>query len=222
MTTSRTESPDDSSRHTKPVAPSPTCDGVAAAVIPCVEIGDRSAPRAETASRSRTTRREKRAQQDDEFEAFFVATYPGLLRTMTAVTGSAEMAADALQDAYQRAYARWSRISRYDQPAAWIRRVAINRSRDLARSETRRRANEERAAEPRIVEEPTFDDAVPRMLSQLPDRQRTAMALYYIDGLSVEQTAQAMGLSTGAVKFHLNKGRAKLRPLLENRAGDDD
>ena len=78
------------------------------------------------------------------------------------------------------------------------------------------------AQQPQTVEEPTFDDAIPRMLSQLPDRQRTAMALFYIDGLSVEQTADAMGLSTGAVKFHLNKGRAKLRPLLENRAGDDD
>lgn len=166
----------------------------------------------------------RRSRDDADFEAFFVSSYPGLLRSMTAITGNAEMAADALQDAYQRAYARWSRISRYEQPTGWVRRVAINRSRDLARSDARRRRNEERAVEhaDSEIDEPAFDDTVPKMLQQLPDRQRTAMALYYIDGLSVEQAADAMGLTTGAVKYHLNKGREKLRPLLENRVSDDD
>ena len=218
MTKNRLDPGDDSSREAKPADPPATCTNVTAAVMPSLDVQTHP-ERRRSASRGPAARR---ARRDEEFEAFFLSTYPGLLRTMTAIAGDAELAADALQDAYQRAYARWSRISRYDQPAAWIRRVAINRSRDLARSEARRRSREERAIEPQTVEAPTFDDAIPRMLSQLPDRQRTAMALFYIDGLSVEQTADAMGLSTGAVKFHLNKGRAKLRPLLENRAGDDD
>ena len=165
----------------------------------------------------------RRSRIDDDFEAFFVTSYPGLLRSLTAITGNGEMAADALQDAYQRAYARCGRISRYDAPAAWVRRVAINRARDLARSEERRRRNEERASVDRpasVDAEPDLDD-IPALLQTLPHRQRVAMALYYVEGLSVEQTADAMKLTSGAVKYHLNKGREKLRPLLENRADDD-
>jgi len=156
---------------------------------------------------------------EQEFEEFFVSTYGGLLRTLTAVTGNAEMAADALQDAYQRAFVRWSKISRYDAPAAWVRRVAINRSRDLARSDSRRRANEERAADPELVvdEEVDVDNELLSLLRPLPERQRTAMALFYLDALSIDQVAEAMNISTGAVKYHLNQGREKLRPLLEQR-----
>lgn len=166
-------------------------------------------------SRPVSARRERR---EDDFEAFFTSSYPALLRTLTAITGNAELAADALQDGYQRAYTRWGRIGGYDNPAAWVRRVAINRARDLVRSDTRRRNNEERATagDDPVVAEPEVDE-VPALLVGLPHRQRVALALYYVDGLSVEQTADAMGLTSGAVKYHLNRGREKLRPILENR-----
>ncbi|MFQ5556738.1 MAG: sigma-70 family RNA polymerase sigma factor [Acidimicrobiales bacterium] len=154
-------------------------------------------------------------RHESEFETFFVANYGSLVRTLTVITGDAEMAADAVQEAFQRAYVRWGRIRRYDAPAAWVRRVAINRSRDLARSEQRRRRNEERAARPDVVEPVEPDHAIPELLAVLPHRQRTAMALYYLDGLSVEQVAATMDISDGAVKYHLNQGREKLRPLLE-------
>ncbi len=156
-------------------------------------------------------------RDDAEFEAFFVESYGGLLRTLTVIIGDAEMAADALQDSYQKAYVRWGKIRRYDAPAAWVRHVAINRSRDLIRSNERRRRNEERAAGPDHVVDPEVDDSLLSLLKPLPGRQRTAMALFYLEGLSVDQVADAMGVSSGAVKYHLNQGRAKLRPMLEQR-----
>lgn len=154
---------------------------------------------------------------DAEFEAFFVESYGGLHRTLTVIIGDAELAADALQDAYQRAYVRWKKIRRYDAPAAWVRHVAINRSRDLIRSNERRSRNEERAAGPEIVIDEQHDDSLLGLLQPLPERQRTAMALHYLEDLSVEQVADEMGISSGAVKYHLNQGREKIRPILQNR-----
>ena len=154
-------------------------------------------------------------RDDAEFEAFFVETYAGLLRTLTAITGEAEMAADALQEAYQRAYVRWGRIRRYDAPAAWVRHVAVNRCRDLVRSNERRRRNEELAVRPAYTEDSEAGDSLLGLLKPLPLRQRTAMALFYLEDLSVAQVADAMDISEGAVKYHLNQGREKLRPIIE-------
>lgn len=151
----------------------------------------------------------------DEFDQFFLDNHAGLVRTLTVITGDAELAADVVQEAFQRAYLRWNRIRRYDAPASWVRRVAINRSRDLIRSDQRRRRNEERAAPDEATTDVPGDHHLLQLLMRLPERQRAAMALYYLDGLSVEQVANEMSVSSGAVKYHLHQGRESLRPLLE-------
>lgn len=146
----------------------------------------------------------------DEFDEFFLANHAALVRTMTVITGDAAMAEDVVQDAFQRAYVRWRRVGRYDQPVAWVRRVAVNRSRDLIRSEQRRRGREERVAPPERVHDEVPDLDLPALLSGLSHQQRVAMTLHYLDGLSVQQAADAMDLSTGAVKYHLHEGRKRL------------
>ena len=99
--------------------------------------------------------------------------------------------------------------------------MAINRSRDLARADRRRRDREARVAPPESVAstEGLSDEAIAIRdhLQQLPERQRTAVALFYLDDLSVEQVADAMRISAGAVKFHLNKGRENLATHLRGR-----
>ncbi len=159
----------------------------------------------------------RRMRRRDDFDQFFINHHASLVRSLTAITGDSQLAADAVQDAFQRAYLRWGRISRYDNPATWVRRVAINRSRDLIRSDQRRRRNEGRAAPDEAVVDPESDSHLLPLLSQLPERQRVAMALYYLEGLSVEQVAEQMSLSQGAVKYHLHEGRERLRPLLEDQ-----
>jgi len=158
-------------------------------------------------------------RRPSDFERFFVENYGALVRTLTVITTDAELAADAVQEAFQRAYVRWGRVGSYDAPAAWVRRVAINVSRDLIRSQTKRRRNEERAAPRELVEEPArrVDSELPGLLATLPERQRVAMALYYLEQLSVSQVATAMEISEGAVKYNLNQGREKLRPLQAER-----
>ena len=121
-----------------------------------------------------------------------------------------------------RAYARWTRVRRYDAPAAWVRKVALNRSLDLLRSDQRRRTREERTAEldgpAREWSRPDIgtdlDGDLHAALAALPERQRMAVALHYVADMSVRDVADAMGISEGAVKFNLHQGRARLAEIL--------
>lgn len=161
------------------------------------------------------------SRPDHDFDRFFVDNYERLVRSLTAVTGDRELACDAVQDAFVKASARWRRISRYEDPVGWVRRVAINRSRDLHRSDQRRRRREQRAAADADQAQPdrTADLAgalhVSELFRALPDQQRRSASLFYVEQLSVAEIAAVLGLSPGAVKFHLNRARATLRDIVE-------
>ncbi|MGI9595603.1 MAG: RNA polymerase sigma factor [Acidimicrobiales bacterium] len=156
-----------------------------------------------------------------DFEQFFVANYDQLVRSLTAITGDAETARDCVQDAFIKASTRWRRVRRYDSPITWVRRVAINRSRDLHRADQRRRRRERRvapASDQRSEDESGLVDGSMRLLDllrQLPDRQRSVAALFYVEDLPVAEIATILGISSGAVKFHLNKARQALRGAME-------
>jgi RNA polymerase sigma-70 factor, ECF subfamily len=152
-----------------------------------------------------------------DFDATFRAHYWPMVRALAVACGDREVAADAVQDAFTRAYARWRRISRYDDPPGWIRHVALNRIRDHFRKAARGRravqrlAGRERAEVP--APEPTGDVAA--LLGALSPQQRTAAALFYVEQCSVREIADAMDLTEGAVKYHLHAARAALKGTVD-------
>ncbi len=159
-----------------------------------------------------------------DFDTFFTTHYGPMVRTLTLIGGDREAAADCVQDAFVRAHARWRRVSRYDAPAAWVRKVAVNRLRDVKRSDARRRRREDRVADaaPGAAAQPArLDDDLMAAVGSLPERQRIAVALHYLEDLSIGEIAQVMAISSGAVKYHLHEGRAKLEPLLAARFGSE-
>ncbi|WP_205787387.1 RNA polymerase sigma factor [Specibacter cremeus] len=60
---------------------------------------------------------------------------------------------------------------------------------------------------------------VTRYLDELPDRQRTVVALCDVDGLGVDQVCEILGISPGNQRVLLHRGRARLRQLLEDYYG---
>lgn len=153
-----------------------------------------------------------------DFDETFREHYWPMVRSLSVACGDREAAADAVQDAFTRAYGRWRRISRYDQPAAWIRHVALNRLRDHFRHEARGvRARERMALDvPATVEAPSLpDDALLAAVRRLPTQQQIAVSLFYVEQLTVREIAASMKLSEGAVKYHLHAGRSALRASIE-------
>ena len=152
----------------------------------------------------------------DGVAALFRAHYTRLVRALAVVCGDGDLAADAVQEAFARAHTRWRTIRHYDDPVGWVRRVAINLLRDDQRRNTRKRRAVERLAAmtPATTPPPAEPDATATMLASLPQQQRTAAALFYVDGLSVDEVATAMGIAPGSVKSHLHDARRSLRTKL--------
>ena len=154
--------------------------------------------------------------EDLGLERVFRREYAGLVRTVAVVVGSADAAADAVQDAFVQASRHWARVRTYDDPAAWLRRVALHRALNQRRGRQRRDAALPRLATLRpVVEdaEPAFDfDAA---LRRLPRRQRAVVALFYVADLPVAEIATVLGIAEGTVKSHLHDARRALAPQLE-------
>ena len=158
-------------------------------------------------------------------DSLFRAHYGRLVRALTLACGDPEVAADAVQEAFVKAHLHWRRIQKYDDPVGWIRRVAINRLHDDHRRQTRKgQAMQRLAGEPPVdsVEQHGFDSDLPAILAQLPKQQRIAMALFYVDELSIAEVAVALDVSEGAVKSYLHQGRARLRSVVATEAVHSD
>src|SRR3954467_14502477 len=65
--------------------------------------------------------------QELRFDDFYTAEYPSVVRLAFALTGRLAVAEEMAQEAFLAAYRRWNRISRYDEPGAWVRRVVTHR-----------------------------------------------------------------------------------------------
>lgn len=156
---------------------------------------------------------------DRTFDTFVGARSTALLRTAYLLTGDRGHAEDLLQTALLRTARHWSRAR--DAPEAYARQVLVNLSKDRIRWFLRRPRETSLPADADQVRgaDPGFDRVtdrgeVMRALAQLPTRQRQVIVLRFVEDLSVEQTAQLLGFSTGTVKSYTSRALARLRELL--------
>src|SRR5215475_4634817 len=68
----------------------------------------------------------RRVSGEADFTEFYSATFAPLTAQLHAFIGDHADAQDLVQEAYLRAYSRWSTVSKYDDPLAWVHRVAWN------------------------------------------------------------------------------------------------
>ena len=153
---------------------------------------------------------------DDGFAAFYAGSYRRLLGQLFAVTGDLAEAENVLQEAYARAFTRWSRVGGYDLPEAWVRRVALNLAAMAERSLRRRARALLRLGPPPLVPEldPELVD-LRHALAALPLAQRQVIVLHHLVGLPVEEVARELRLATGTVKSRLARGRAAMASTLQ-------
>ena len=154
----------------------------------------------------------------ESFDAFYRREFGSVARLILVMTGRPALAEELAQEAFLAACQRWDRVSTYDDPAAWVRRVALNRATSMWRRATVEVALLARLRLERPGESTAFDadnelwDAV----RALPTRQRQVIALRAIEDMSVAEIALVLECSTDTVRTHLRRARRTLAQRLDD------
>lgn len=145
-----------------------------------------------------------------DFEAT-VREHEGRLHRLTwLLTLSREDAADITQETFARAWRERETFATHPDPAAWLRRVAVNLCWDRSR-----RRNVRRRRDPLLATDPTTvldetDLDLHRAIASLSDRQRQVVVLRYWEDLDLRSCADEMGISLGSAKKHLARAHDAL------------
>lgn len=156
-----------------------------------------------------------RVRSESEFIALYESRFSELAAQVYAYTSDASEAQDLVQEAFLRAWQRWDTIGGYDEPLAWIRRVAWNlaTSRHRRNAVARRFLQRAQAPEPHPGMSPDHV-ALVAALRQVPEKQRRAVVLHYLGDMSVADIAAQTGAKEGTVKSWLHRGRSELARYL--------
>lgn len=162
------------------------------------------------------------SSRDEAFTQFVTQARPGLLRSARLLTtGDQSRAEDLVQQVLVRLYVRWPSVARADEPVRYAHRSLVNAFIDDTRRAHRRR--ERSFGDPTVAEvvtpgdetsDPVVRQQVLRALAALPPGQRAVVVLRHWLDWSVEQTADALNISTGSVKSQNHKALAALRESL--------
>ena len=154
-----------------------------------------------------------------EYAWFFRAEFPGVLRTVFLILHDRGRSEDVTQEAFIQLLAQWKKVSRYDRPDAWVRRVAI---RQAVRTMKRDRMRTELERAEAVAPDPDLPDVdLARAVQRLPAMQRVAVVLFYFEDRPVAEIADILDISDGSVKVHLYRARQRLAALLEGEVGRD-
>jgi len=154
--------------------------------------------------------------RDNAFCDYVTERRAQLYRSAYLLCGDPHRAEDVVQDALMRLYVAWPRAARANNVDAYARRIVLNSHYDQARRPWRREkavaAGPDRAMPDGFPAEDA--QALWAALRQLPTGQRKVVVLRHIWGLSVEETAVDLGISTGTVKSQTKDALAALRRAL--------
>ncbi len=160
----------------------------------------------------------------DAFEAFFARHRALIFRTAYGLTGDQHVAEEVLQDTFVRAYRHRATLQLDRSPVPWLYRVAINlcysrlgrRRRDSEPiDETASRLRDGAGGPAEGAERAELREIVRMGIAALPEKQQSVVVLYYLHGMSLQETADALGIRLGTVKSRLHYALRALRANLE-------
>jgi RNA polymerase sigma-70 factor (ECF subfamily) len=155
----------------------------------------------------------------ESYTWFFTSEYPQVVRLLTVVLHDPGAAEDIAQDAFVRLHRHWGKVSRYDSPEAWVRRVALNCAFSWRRRERRRMEREVSAADghlsPRRAPDSDLSEVI-TAIRTLPPRDRALIALYHLEDRPVAEVAELLDMKVGAAKVALHRARRRLAEALSD------
>jgi RNA polymerase sigma-70 factor (ECF subfamily) len=153
------------------------------------------------------------------FEDLFHTERTRLFRALCVLTGNRAEAEDLAQDAFLRVWSTWDRVGAMNDPTGYLYRTAMNGARSRYRRSVLALKRQLKPSEHRD-EVSMADDRVElaHSLARLTHKQRAAIVLLDLVGLSSEEAGAVLGIAPGTVRTQASRGRAVLR----RQAGDDD
>jgi RNA polymerase sigma factor (sigma-70 family) len=154
-----------------------------------------------------------------DFAVFFAEQQAPLFTALFFVTGNRADAAELAQDAFLKLWERWDEGQRFQDPTAYLFRVALNGWRMRLRSA--RRAMTHRVApgtDPDPFAEIDLQDEVRGLLQRLAPRQRAALLLTDQYGYTSAEAAEIMGIRPSTVRALATQARAAIRSSEEPHA----
>lgn len=144
------------------------------------------------------------------FEAWYREEHRRLVTALAMVAGDRQEAEEAAAEAFARCLARWGTPEQPRNPSAWTYAVGVNLLR--RRWKHRRREADHLAAQPPPAAVEGDPQAIElwRAVAALPPRERMAVVLRYVGGLTEKEVAEAMKVRPGTVATALSRARAKL------------
>jgi RNA polymerase sigma factor (sigma-70 family) len=139
------------------------------------------------------------------------------------VLGRNDLAEDATQQTFVRAWQAADRLDVERDPASWLATIAKHAAIDVYRHESRRRADslaDVAANDPAVVTLPpeldTLDAAwhVRRAIDALPPDEASIVRLQHLEGLTHNEIAEQLGIALGTVKSRSHRAHRKLAGLL--------
>lgn len=153
--------------------------------------------------------------RDEDFGAYVAGRRPHLYRSAWLLCGDPHRAEDLVQEALTKLYVAWPRVSRVGNIDAYVRRMLVNGHIDDGRRPWRR--EHPLAQPPDAISPPAPGEEADELwaaLRALPAGQRRVVVLRHYWGLSIEETADDLGVSAGTVKSQTSAALASLRRAL--------
>ncbi len=168
---------------------------------------------------------------DTRFEQMVREVHERALRLARVVLGDWDEARDAVQEAFVKAYRRRKGFRGDAAPSTWFFPILLNHCRDrLRRRKVRafltprgRPGSRPEVQDPlethpdpapgpaEAAEQKAFHRALARAMQRLPRRQREVFQMKALGGLTLAETAAALGISVGAAKSHLFRATRALQ-----------
>lgn len=141
------------------------------------------------------------------FDALFRDHYSSMVRLATFLVDQQPVAEELVQDAFRR---MWETFDSVEEHLPFLRRCVVNAAHGELRRRRVRRLHPDPLPQASIAE----PDFLLDLLAALSLRKRTALVLRFYGGLSMQQIADAMDISTGTVKSTIHRGLSDLRKEL--------
>ncbi|MGN0778280.1 MAG: RNA polymerase sigma factor [Aristaeellaceae bacterium] len=157
--------------------------------------------------------------REERLRCWIDAYSDAILRTCFLYLSDYAQAEDALQDTWIKA---WRTMDDYERKGvqhdkAWLMRIAINTCKDYRRTAWFRHMDNRKALDELpspILQEEMEHQSLSCLVMELPTRYKQVVLLYYFQGLTQRETAEALGISPAAVIRRLRSAEKLLKQSL--------